>query len=68
MQKNIMKQAQENLQLRQIGKGFIVLDQGSIFAGRRLIKAYRDQYDRDYVQIDGEIEPLTEQHKYLAVD
>ncbi len=68
MQKNIMKQAQEKIQLRQIGKGFIVLDQGSIFAGRRLIKTYKDQYDREYVKIDGEIEPLTEQHNYLAVD
>ena len=63
-----MKQAQEKLQLRQIGKGFIVYDQGSMLAGRRLTKTYKDQYDREYVKIDGEIEPLTEQHNYLAID
>ncbi len=63
-----MKQAQEELQLRQIGKGFILLDQASIFPGRRLINTYKDQYDRKYVKIDGEIQPLTEQHNYLAVD
>lgn len=68
MQKNLINQAQENLQLRQIGKGFIVYDQGSILAGRRLTKTYKDQYDRKYVTIDGEIEPLTEQHNYLAID
>lgn len=63
-----MKQAQEKLQLRQVGKGFIVLGQGSIFAGRRLIKTYKDQYDRKYVKVDGEIQPLTEEHSYLAAD
>ena len=68
MQKNLMKQAQEKLHLRQIGKGFIVCGQGSILAGRRLTKTYKDQYDRKYVKIDGEVEPLTEQHNYLAID
>jgi hypothetical protein len=68
MQENIMKQAREKLQLRQIGKGFIVHNQGSIIVGRRLTNTYKDQYDRTYVKIDGEIEPLTEQHNYLAVD
>ena len=63
-----MKQAQEKLQLRPVGKGFIVLGQGSIFAGRRLIKTYKDQYDRKYVKVDGEIQPLTEEHSYLAAD
>jgi len=63
-----MEQAQEKLQLRQIGKGFILCSQGSIFNGRRLTNTYKDQYDRKYVKIDGEIEPLTEQHNFLAVD
>ena len=68
MQVYTMKQAQEKLHLRQVGKGFIVCKEGSLLVGRRLTKAYRDQYDRTYIKVDGEIQPLTEQHNYLAVD
>ena len=62
-----MTQAQDKLQLRQIGRGFIVCNEGD-FTGRRLTKAYMDQHKRTYVKINGQMELLTDQHNYLAVD
>ncbi|MGW8193234.1 MAG: hypothetical protein ACWGOX_03130 [Desulforhopalus sp.] len=56
-----------NLQFRQVGKGFIVNDDDNI-VGRRLAKTFVDQHERTYVQINGEIIPLTEQHNYLPAD
>lgn len=59
----------QDLQLRQVSRGFIVCNkEQDALIGRRLTKAYVDQYDRTYVMVNGEFEPLTEQHNYLAVD
>jgi hypothetical protein len=62
-----MKEAQDSLQLRQAGKGFIIKHEEG-FTGRTLTQSYRDQYDRAYIKVNGEITPLTDQHGYLAVD
>ena len=62
-----MKEAQESLQLRQTGKGFII-KQYDGFSGRILTQSYLDQYDRAYIEMNDEIIPLTEQHGYLAID
>jgi hypothetical protein len=53
--------------MRQIGRGFIVCNQGALI-GRKLAKVYMDQQKRTYVEVNGELEILTEQHGYLAVD
>ncbi len=64
-----MKQAQERLQFREVGKGFILLNQAEDGAiGRRLTKTFVDQHNKTYVQINGQMEPLSEQHSYLAID
>ncbi len=62
-----MKEAREELNLRQIGRGFIVDDTTEI-TGRRLTQTYVDQFDRTYVKVNGALQLLTEQHSYLAMD
>ncbi len=62
-----MKEAREELKLRQVGKGFIVNETREI-TGRRLTQTYRDQFDRTYVKVNGALQLLTEQHSYLAID
>ncbi len=60
---------QDNLRLRQVGRGFIVCNDGEGgVIGRRLARTYLDQNDRTYVEVNGQLELLTEQHNYLAVD
>lgn len=59
----------KNLQYRPIGRGFIVhtpIPGGPI--GRSLAMAYVDQYNRKYIEIQGNKEPLKETHSFLAVD
>lgn len=64
-----MKQLQEKLQFQQIGRGFIVCNEGEeALMGRRLTKTYMDQHKRTYVKVNGQLELLTEQHSYLEVD
>lgn len=62
-----MATGHENLQFRQVGKGFIVSVDDNLI-GRKLTKTFVDQHERTYVQVNGEIIPLTEQHSYLAAD
>lgn len=59
----------EKLQYREIGKGLIIgRPINGIPAGRRLAKTFKDQFNRVYVQVDGELELLTERHGYLGAD
>ncbi len=62
-----MKSKNDKLQLRQIGKGFIINQMEGI-VGRILTKTFVDQYKQTYVKINGELTPLTEEHGYLAVN
>ena len=60
---------ENNLQFREIGKGFIMTSPvGDMPKGRRLVTAYSDQHNRSYILMNGTYEPLTDQHRYLAVD
>jgi hypothetical protein len=64
-----MKENQQSLAYRQIGRGFIMNEPiPGMPIGRRLAKTYVDQFNRKYVQINGRYELLTTQHNYLSVD
>ncbi len=57
------------LYYRPIGKGFIIhtpIPGGP--TGRSLKKAYIDQYNRKYIEINGNYEPLMDTHNFLAAD
>jgi len=57
------------LRLREVGKGFILAKTiEGMPQGRKLAKTYLDQYDRRHVQINGNIELVTECHRYLGAD
>lgn len=62
-----MRTGQDTLQFRQVGKGFIVSEDGELI-GRKLTKTFMDQHERTYVQVNGEIIPLTEKHSFLSAD
>lgn len=67
--KNLMRDDNQKLSYRQIGRGFIINESIlGIPVGRRLTKTYVDQFNRKYVQINDRYELLTAQHKYLSVD
>jgi hypothetical protein len=57
------------LQFRQIGNGFIIAKaEDGVPFGRKLAKTFHDQFNRKYVQINGDLELVTERHCYLGVD
>ncbi len=62
-----MQDNRENVQFRQVGKGFII-NQMEGMAGRVLTQIFEDRKKKTYVKVNGEIIPLTEQHSYLACD
>jgi hypothetical protein len=62
-----MNDKSDNLQLRPVGKGFI-LSQMEGIVGRILTQTYVDQKKQTYVKINGEFIPLTEQHSFLAAN
>ncbi len=62
-----MKNKNDNLQFRQVGKGFII-NQMEGMVGRILTQTFVDQNKQTYVKVNGEIIPLTEQHSYLEVN
>lgn len=62
-----MKNKHDKLQLRKLGKGFI-LNQVEGMIGRILTQTFKDQYERTYVKINGKFTPLLEQHSFLAAD
>jgi len=62
-----MRDRNDNLRLREVGKGFI-LSQMEGIVGRILTQVFMDQHKQTYVKVDGEIIPLTEQHNYLAIN
>ena len=56
----------EKLRYREIGKAFIVTRaEAGMLPGRRLTNAYIDQFNRTYVQVNGELEIVTEDHCFL---
>ncbi len=64
-----MKENNQKLSFRQIGRGFIVNDPiPGMPMGRRLTKAYVDQFNRKYVVVNGQYEILTAEHNYLSAD
>ncbi|MCP3892080.1 MAG: hypothetical protein GY702_24900 [Desulfobulbaceae bacterium] len=63
----IMKNKNDKLQFRQIGKGF-VLAQIEKMVGRVLTQTFADQHERTYVKINGELTLLTAEHCFLAAD
>lgn len=59
----------EKLQFRDAGNGFIIaISDDGIPLGRKLAKTFFDQFDRKYVQVNGELELVTDTHCYLGVD
>lgn len=56
----------EPLRYQEMGKGFIVTKpMGGIPAGRKLAKTFTDQFNRLWVQVNGELELVTEEHAFL---
>ena len=56
----------EPLQYQEKGKGFIVSKPiGGIPAGRMLVQTFTDQFNRLYVQVNGELQLVTEGHAFL---
>ena len=56
----------EDLQLRQIGRGFIVGQEPRLM-GQRLTNAYLDQHDKMYVMVNNAFEPLGNCQRFLVV-
>lgn len=61
-----MKEKQNELKLRQVGKG-LISNQMQGMAGRILTQTFVDQNKQTYVKINREIIPLAEEHCYLAI-
>jgi hypothetical protein len=72
MKMSVKKRKIENnavLRFREAGKGFIIAKSAEgMPQGRKLAKTFFDQYDRRHVQIDGNIELVSEQHHYFGAD
>jgi hypothetical protein len=62
-----MIESRKRNDMQQIGRGFIICNHGALM-GRRLAKIYKGQDKHTYVELNGELEMLTDQHGYLAVD
>jgi hypothetical protein len=62
-----MRQDTADLQLKQTGKGFILINIEGL-TGRMLTKTYVDQLERTYVKVNGELTPLTTEHSFLSAD
>jgi hypothetical protein len=62
-----MRTEQDNLRLRETGKGFIVNSVEGL-VGRMLTKTFIDQHKRTYVRVNGELTLLTSGHHFLAAD
>ena len=62
-----MKDNNDTLQFRQVGKGFIV-NQIEGMVGLTLTQTFVDQHKQTYVKVNGEIIPLTDQHGYTSVN
>lgn len=59
----------EKLRFRPIGSGFIMTEaMVGMPAGRKLAKTFADQFDRTYVQVNGNLEVVTDQHGYLGAE
>ncbi len=59
----------EKLYFRHIGSGFVTTQSiDGLPPGRRLTKSYADQYNRTYVMINGELEPVSARHGYIGVE
>lgn len=59
----------EKLHFRHIGSGFITAPSSvEMPPGRRLAKTYADQYNRTYVMINDELEPVSTRHGYIGIE
>ncbi len=57
----------EQLQLRPVGKGFIIAKiNDGLPPMRRLVKAYMSIDKKPYIKLNGEIAPLLPSHKYIS--
>ncbi len=67
--KNRKVKSNEKLRFRPIGSGFIMTEaMVGMPVGRKLTKTFADQFDRTYVQVNGNLEAVTEQHGYLGAE
>ncbi len=53
--------------LRRTGKGFICITVDGL-AGRRLTPTFMDQRKNTYVEVNGELTLLRDEHSFLSVD
>jgi hypothetical protein len=57
----------EQLQLRPVGKGFVVArSNDGLPPMRRLVKAYLSIDKKPYIKLDGKISPLLPSHKFIS--
>jgi len=63
---NVTQESQEDLQLRQIGRGFIVCRENPLMS-QRLTNGYLDQHDKMYVLVNNMFEPLGNSRRFLVV-
>ncbi len=56
----------EQLQLRSVGKGFVVVKANGLPPMRRLVKAYVSVDKKPYIKLDGKIFPLRPSHKFIS--
>ncbi len=61
-----VKEPPKNLQLRQIGRGFIVCRKNPLM-GHRLTNGYLDQQHKIYVLVNNHFEPLGDSQRFLVV-
>lgn len=62
-------EVEEKAYFRSIGRGFVIHStQKDGPVGRTLVRAYIDQNDIRYVEINGSIVPLSRRHDYLVLD
>ncbi len=65
-QESAVKESPKNLQLRQIGRGFIVCRKNPLM-GHQLTNGYLDQHDKIYVLVNNNFEPLGDCQRFLVV-
>jgi len=64
--KTTTKEARKDLQLRQIGRGFIVGQENPLM-GHRLTNGYVDEHEKMYVMVNNRLEPLGDCQRFLVV-
>ncbi len=58
----------ESLRFRRIGKCFVIGKAvGDFLPGRKLMDSFEDQFNRKYIQVDGELEMVRDEHGFMEV-